>query len=116
MKRTIESIKVWKQNDKTRQNYGEYRIYIRFTNGSSGCYYLTGSKWNKKGSLENLSTEELAEAKKLAVRDKSWHTVYDLAGKAVDTRQTKCPPPPFEQPLKITIRHYRPNNNTQNTA
>ncbi len=70
---TIKDVKVWKNEEKT-----EVRIYIHTTDGREGCKYLTGNRWHKKGSLEgDLTAEEYAEAKRIAVWDRTWHTVYE---------------------------------------
>lgn len=77
MTRTITQIKVWKSTDKK-----ETRIYINFDGektGLSGCYYLTGNRWQAKGTLENMTAEEKAAA--LAIcndrfNDGKWHTIW----------------------------------------
>jgi len=80
MTRKITQIKIWKSTDKK-----ETRIYISFdgshTTNNSGCYYLTGNRWNAKGTLEGITSEEKQAAWKIVQRnngnDGKWHTVYE---------------------------------------
>lgn len=71
----IKSVKVWKSSKK------EARIYVHTTDSREGCKYLSGNPWHAKGSIDgNLTDEEWAEAKKLAVWENDsgnrvWHTV-----------------------------------------
>ena len=45
------------------------------------CYYLTGNRWNAKGTLEGITSEEKQAAWKIVQRnngnDGKWHTVYE---------------------------------------
>ena len=79
--RTIRQIKVWKNRENT-----ETRIYIDFFDEKrSGEYYLTGNKYNKKGSLINMSLEEKEEALNICTRlhglnekgGRFWRTYYE---------------------------------------
>src|SRR5690554_4729931 len=91
----IANVKIWKNDRKT-----ETRIYVRTTDGREGCYYLTGNHWHKKGSYEGQLTEaEWKEARRIAVWDGKWHTVFEsqlhgtIFGKPINVsnRSTRCP-------------------------
>ena len=63
----ITKVKVWIA-DKNHKNAGEVRIYVDFSDRQlAGCYYKTGNFFNSKGSLENMSASDLAEARSLAL-------------------------------------------------
>ena len=69
----IKSIKVWSNPTKT-----DWRVYVKTDDGREGCKYLTGNGWHQKGEIEgDLTSEDWAEAKSIAVWDKKWHTVYE---------------------------------------
>ncbi len=72
--RTIEKIKVWKNDSKT-----EIRIYVTFSEGEQGCYYFTGNKWNEKKSFTGMTEEEKKEAFLLSSKEsesgKAWVNV-----------------------------------------
>jgi len=64
----IVSIKKWQ--DKFSK---EARIYVKFDDRKQdGCYYLTGNHFQPKGTIENMTKDELNEAKRLAVKDSRW--------------------------------------------
>ncbi|GIV82685.1 MAG: hypothetical protein KatS3mg051_2039 [Anaerolineae bacterium] len=74
----ISRVKVWtKQWEK--QGLTEVRIYIDYTDANGvfrqGCWYKTGNPY-EEARLENLTPEVLEEAKRLAVWDGYWHTLY----------------------------------------
>lgn len=80
----IKDVKVWTSPDKK-----EYRIYVHSTDGREGCKYLTGNRWNPKGTVTgNLTSDEWKAARELAVWDKQWHTVY---AEALPSRSRRCP-------------------------
>jgi len=63
----ITRVKVWIA-DKNHRFAGECRIYVDFSDRKqSGCYYKTGNAFDAKGTRENMSVDELAEAKALAL-------------------------------------------------
>ncbi len=72
----ITRVKVW---TKEWKDFKEVRIYIDYTDANGvfrqGCWYKTGNPY-EKARLENLSSEVLEEAKRLAVWDGYWHTLY----------------------------------------
>ena len=71
--RRITQIKVWKNADKT-----ETRIYVSFGK-ESGCFYLSGSKWNPKDRIEGMTEAEKNAAWELVQAkwaDGYWHTIW----------------------------------------
>jgi hypothetical protein len=106
----IANIKVWSSK-------GEYRIYVRMLDGREGCYYLTGNRYNQPRSYDgNLTKEEWAEVRKLAVVDGKWTNRYEselhgtIFGKAISS----APKPTFirnEEDTRNDIRaekEFRP--------
>jgi hypothetical protein len=68
--RNIISVKSWK-SDK-----GEVRIYITFSDNKQGTYFLSGSKYNAKGSTEGMNKKEFDLAKSIAKSNGYWTNVY----------------------------------------
>lgn len=79
----IKQVKVWSKYRKGTKRNGklvnrDVRIYVHTDDGREGCKYLTGNAWNAKGSITGkLTEEEWTEARKIAVWDGCWHTVYE---------------------------------------
>lgn len=72
MTRQITQVKVWRDTTKK-----EVRIYVDFAGSKqSGCLYITGNHWHQANSLENMTADELKAAKKIAVKDGRWTTVW----------------------------------------
>lgn len=70
----IKDVKVWSRTDRGML---DSRIYVHTEDGREGCKYLTGNRWQKKGTIDgNLTDEDWAEAQKLALWDNKWHTMY----------------------------------------
>jgi hypothetical protein len=68
----IKSVKVWMDPHRT-----EARIYVHTIDGREGCWYKTGNRWHEKGEKDgNLTAEDWAKARQIAVWDGQWHTVY----------------------------------------
>ena len=93
MDTVIANVRVWKDK-------AEARIYVRTTDKREGCLYLTGNRWHPRGSLDgNLTEDDWKEARRIAVYDGKWHTVYEsdlhgtIWGKPVETtkRPVRCP-------------------------
>lgn len=86
----IAQVKVWRSEDRK-----DVRIYVRALDGRQGCLYNTGNRWHPAKSIEgNLTEADWAEARRLAVYDGKWHTVYEseLHGKPVQYRNDgRCP-------------------------
>ncbi|RME24442.1 MAG: hypothetical protein D6800_08690 [Candidatus Zixiibacteriota bacterium] len=78
-KMKITRVKVWTKKW-TKQNLNEVRIYIDYVDDSGtrrqGCWYKTGNPY-EESRLDNLGDQVLAEAKRLAVWDGYWHTLYE---------------------------------------
>jgi len=71
--KTITDIRTW-NSDKT----GEFRVYVTFEDKSEGCYYLTGNKYQPKGTLLNMSVEEKKEVLKISQKkhgENKWGSV-----------------------------------------
>lgn len=79
---TIKQIKVWYNRTIRDKAKREYRVYVSTRDGREGCLYLTGSRWNAKGSRDgNLTAEEWAEARRISFAfsrsGNSWCTVWE---------------------------------------
>ena len=79
---TIKQIKVWYNRTIRDKAKREYRVYVSTRDGREGCLYLTGNRWNAKGSREgDLTAEEWAEAQRISFAfsssGKSWSTVWE---------------------------------------
>jgi hypothetical protein len=56
----------------------EVRVYVDAVSGHRGCRYITGNRWQPKGTIEGtLTAEEWAEARSISVYDGKWTTCYD---------------------------------------
>ena len=56
----------------------EVRVYVDAVNGHRGCKYITGNRWEPKGTIDgNLTAEEWAEAKAISYYAGKWETHYD---------------------------------------
>jgi hypothetical protein len=65
-------VKIWKNPAKT-----ETRVYVHAGDGREGCKYLTGNHFHPRGEVEGeLTPQEWTEARRIAVWDGHWHTVY----------------------------------------
>jgi len=63
----IADVKVW------RSEKGECRIYVHTVDGREGCRYMTGNNFHQpKTNDGQLTNEEWAEARKLALVDNRW--------------------------------------------
>lgn len=72
----IKSIKYWLNDKKT-----ESRLYVTTSDGRRGCRYLTGNKFQPKGTKEgNLTEAEWATAKELSWVGGAWHSWYADSG------------------------------------
>lgn len=70
----IKDVRVWKAPSYAKP---ETRIYVHTVDGREGCKYMTGNPWHAPKSIDgNLTEGEWTEAKRIAVWDKCWHTVY----------------------------------------
>lgn len=93
MTRTITQIKVWTSTDKK-----EHRVYIDFAGEKqSGCLYLTGNRWQAKGTLEGMTAEEKKAAWSIVQErfdnDGKWHTIW--------SDQMNPPAPKASQPETV---------------
>lgn len=85
---TIKQVKLWTKKW-NRDGSTELRIYIEWEEDGklhSGCLYKTGNPYEPQGKMEDLPTEVLAEAQRIAVWPNEngvniWHTVYDCSAR-----------------------------------
>lgn len=93
----IKSVRIWKSDNKS-----DARVYVKNDAGQEGCLYVTGNKWNAKGSKTgDLDDSHWQEAKSLAFREGSWYNWYapypsaaptsKAVTKKMDYKSSKCP-------------------------
>jgi len=89
---TITDVKIWKNPAKT-----ETRVYVHAGDGREGCKYLTGNHFHPRGEVEGeLTPQEWTEARRIAVWDGHWHTVYQ--NPATDGRRDEANQGPRNRP------------------
>lgn len=89
----VNRVKVW-QDTKS----GEVRIYVNTESGGDGCLYVTGNRFQAKGTVTgNLSQSDWAEARAKAIvtngqGKRVWRSWYP------ETAQTPRPQAPARRP------------------
>lgn len=112
---TIKDVKVW-HNGHSLPQMREWRVYVHTTDGREGCRYVTGNKWQPKGSVDGKLTEdEWKISREIAYYDSQWHTVYEdkmqarlvelgLIEKPVEQPKTATAKPAYVAPVRRNKR------------